>query len=178
MTDGVLPHRVEMRALAARTTDLVGHLDPAKLTRLQAAGASGQSPVAVKARFFRDEEGRYVLELAVEARVAVTCQRCLGELEESLQSQTQLVALWSDADAGQLPARYDPLVVGEELDLWQAVEDELLLALPNYSYHSDIECGSQSGVVVEPYDDNGIDGDDNGQQRSPFDVLITLKHYS
>ena len=86
--------------------------------------------MAVKARFFRDEEGRYVLELAVEAQVAVTCQRCLGELEECLQSQTQLVALWSDAEAGQLPARYDPLVVGEELDLWQAVEDELLLALP------------------------------------------------
>ena len=62
--------------------------------------------------------------------------------------------------------------------MWQAVEDELLLALPNYSYHSDIECGSQSGVVVEPDDDNGIDGDDSGQQQSPFDVLKTLKQDS
>lgn len=174
MTHGVLPHKVEVRTLAARAVELEGRLDPAKLPRLQAAGVSAQVPVRVQAKFFKDEENRYAVDLAVQASVTVSCQRCLGALEEDLESRSLLVALWSDEEAGQLPPRYDPLVTEAEMDLWQVVEDELLLVLPSFSYHSDTNCGAQTGVVSQA-GANGPSAEQGGEQVNPFNMLKVLK---
>ncbi|MDA8828026.1 YceD family protein [Luminiphilus sp.] len=171
MTLGALPQTVEVRTLAAREVALAGVVDPAKLTRLSTAIVAVNNPVA---DFYRDEEARYVLALQVSAEVLVTCQRCLSTLEQTVASETQLAVVWTDEQAGQLPPRYEPLVADAEIELWEVVEDELLLALPTFSYHSDADCGSKTGVQA-PVRENEAESQASPEKDNPFSVLKALK---
>lgn len=163
-----------MRTLAAREVALAGLVDPARLTRLSTAIVAVNTPVVVNADFHRDEEGRYVLGLQVSAQMLVTCQRCLSTLEQSVTSDTRLAVVWTDEQAGQLPPRYEPLVADAEIELWEVVEDELLLALPAFSYHSDINCGSKTGVQA-PVGENQAEDQAGPEKDNPFSVLKALK---
>jgi uncharacterized protein len=174
MTAGALPHTVEVRTLAARAVSLAGDVDPGKLKRLSAAIVAAKGAIAVSANFDRDEEGRYVVAMQVSADVQVTCQRCLGTLEQTIASSTSLAVVWTDEQAAQLPPRYEPLIAEAEIELWEVVEDELLLALPNFSYHSNPNCGVETGVQAQ-----GGDGEvfarANPEKDNPFNVLKALK---
>ncbi len=173
MTLGVLPHIVEVRTLAAREVVLEGSLQAAKMPRLNAVIVATDAPARVCAQFYRDEEGRYILELSVGMTVNVACQRCLEPMALEVASKSQLAALWTDEQAPHLPSRYDPLVTGDETDLWQVVEDELLLALPAFSYHGDSQCGLASGVA-QPDAANSPEVD-APVKDNPFTVLAALK---
>lgn len=174
MTLGALPHRVEARTLAARGVVVEGLLPATRMPRLNAAIVAADAPAWVQAQFRRDEEGRYIVQLSVQMPVSVACQRCLGSMGLELTSESQLAALWNDEQAEHLPSRYDPLVTGDETDLWQVVEDELLLALPAFSYHSDSHCGDATGVAqpgpARP------DKTDTPVRDNPFTVLAALKN--
>ena len=174
MTAGALPHTVEVRTLAARAVSLAGVVDPAKLTRLSAAIVAAKGAVVVSADFDRDEEGRYVVAMQVSADVLVTCQRCLGTLEQTIAPTTSLAVVWTDEQAGQLPPRYEPLIAEAEIELWEVVEDELLLALPSFSYHSNANCGVETGVQA-PGDDGEGFALENPEKDNPFSVLQALK---
>ena len=174
MTLGALPHTVEVRTLAARSRTVEGVVDCARMPRLSAAIVAADGPARVNARFSRDEEGRFVVSLDVEIPVQVACQRCLQPLPLTLVSSSQLAALWNDEQAAHLPVRYDPLVTGEETDLWQVVEDDLLLALPPFSYHDNIACAE--GTAVEPPAVQSLTEEDTPKTReNPFSVLAALK---
>ena len=174
MTLGALPHTVEVRTLAARSRTVEGVVDCARMPRLSAAIVAADGPARVNARFSRDEEGRFVISLDVEIPVQVACQRCLQPLPLTLASSSQLAALWNDEQAAHLPVRYDPLVTGEETDLWQVVEDDLLLALPPFSYHDNIACAE--GTAVEPPAVESLTEEDAPETReNPFSVLAALK---
>jgi uncharacterized protein len=173
MTLGALPQTVEVRTLAAREVRLAGVLDPSRLLRFSAAIVAVKQPVVVKADFYRDEEGRYVVSVEVTADVQVTCQRCLGTLEQTVASSALLAVVWTDEQASQLPPRYEPLVAGAEIDFWEVVEDELLLALPSFSYHGDINCGAKTGVQALGAEVAAVSG--SPEKDNPFDVLKALK---
>lgn len=174
MTLGALPHTVEVRTLAAQHVTVSGVLDAVRMPRLMAAIHSSEAPAIVEARFDRDEERRYVLDLSVTMPVAVSCQRCLDPMPVKLVAHSQLAALWSDDQAQHLPLRYDPLITGEETDLWQVVEDELLLALPAFSYHDDPDCGEVTGRSA-PRTEPDTMPDAPQENDNPFGVLATLK---
>ncbi len=161
--------------MAAREVVIEGTLDVTRMSRLSDAIVSADAPAGVTARFYRDEEGRYILGLDVEMPVSVACQRCLAPMPAQLVSRSQLAALWSDDQAEYLPSRYDPLVTEAETDLWQVVEDELLLALPAFNYHQDESCGVATGIQQK---DSGVAPDDVGaapKRENPFSVLAALK---
>jgi len=174
MKPGALPHMVEVRTLAARRIVIDGELEVTRMPRLSQAIAEAEGPARVSANFDRDEEGRYILDLSVAMPVAVSCQRCLSPMLVELASHSLLAALWTDDQAEHLPSRYDPLVTSDETDLWSVVEDELLLAMPAFSYHDNIDCGADTEyqqkqnlgapVVEEPQ-----------QKDNPFSVLAALK---
>ena len=174
MIFGVLTHTVEVRALAVREIAINGMLSVTRMPRLKDLIVSACEPAKVSTRFYRDEEGRFVLDLAVMFSVSVACQRCLGPVLIELDSCSQLAVIWCDEQAESLPPRYDPLVTGTETDLWQLVEDELLLALPAFSYHDDVFCGAKTGYQ-QVSSDEGFLGKTAVEKRSPFDVLATLK---
>jgi len=110
-------------------------------------------------------------KLAAEADVVLTCQRCLGPMQRTLTSESQLV--FADAGSAELPEGYE--AVGgdpQALDLAVLVEDELLLALPIIPQHAAGEaCALPSAA------ERADDATDAGAMRRPFAGLKDLlKH--
>lgn len=175
MTHGALPHTVEVRTLAARNVVIEGPIEGTRMPRLSSAIAGAVEPASVSCEFRRDEEGRYVVEVRVAMGVLVSCQRCLDVMTVALESHSVLAAVWNDEQAQSLPARYDPLITEGETNLWQLVEDELLLALPAFNYHKDMRCGEQAdralggeaAALAEPPSQGKV---------NPFSVLAALKN--
>lgn len=171
MTTGGIPQFIEARTLAARGVVLKGRLDVARMPRLSQAIVAGDQSAEVNCAFSCDEEGRYIVSLQVSCTFEVACQRCLSAMPIELSADTQLAVVWTDEQAAQLPSRYDPLVSEAELDLWALVEEELLLALPAFSYHADPQCGERVNIAVP---DSGVEPATE-KKTNPFDVLATLK---
>jgi uncharacterized protein len=74
--------------------------------------------------------------------VRLICQRCLRELQVSLDGPLALGLARTEGEAAVLPDHLDPVLVESDgvrpLDL---VEDELLLVLPQIPIHDQGECG-------------------------------------
>jgi len=163
---------LDFRRAASREARVSGSLRPEDLPRLAPLLAGEGGVIEVSFAFHRDEEGRFLASLAVDAELPVECQRCLETVNETLTSRSELAAVWTDEQARHLPASLEPvLAAGEEVDLWELVEEELVLALPPFSYHDDQACidrlvpgGAQrEAPEEEPAKDN------------PFEVLAQLK---
>ncbi len=61
------------------------------------------------------------------------------------------------------------------MDLWQLVEEELLLALPSFNYHGDEQCGAKVGLAVAADDVEAVGADTERDRSNPFEVLAALK---
>ena len=95
-----------------------------------------------------------MIHVAVEADVAVTCQRCLESTSIHLNSENSLAAVWTDEQAAHLPRYLDPLIVADEASsLWELVEDELILAMPPFSYHDTEDCRESIAGFSAPVPD-------------------------
>lgn len=175
MTHGALPHTVEVRTLAARSVVIEGPVEGTRMPRLSSATTETLEPASVSCEFSRDEEGRYVVDVRVAMRVLVPCQRCLEVMTVNLEAHSLLAAVWNDEQAQALPARYDPLITEGETNLWQLVEDELLLALPAYNYHSDRRCGEHNGSSLGG-ETSAVDASPPEEKVNPFSVLVALKN--
>ena len=167
-----LPTTLDVRKAAARGASVSGQLSPSELQRFRPLLASDEGSIEVEFSFARDEENRYLVQLAVTANVVVTCQRCLEAMPESLVSNNTLAVVWTDEQAAQLPRHIDPIIVEDQAcNLWELVEEELILALPAYSYHDTEGCKK----IIADFSDPEI-VDDAGEERpNPFNVLAQLK---
>jgi uncharacterized protein len=173
MSAGGLPHNIDFRALAAREVSLNGTLALEKMPRLQDAVHGARGSAAVVAQLRRDEMRRYTASLQIAMPVDVVCQRCLEPMQVMLEAQSEVAAIWTEAQCAELPESLDPLVTGEETDLWALVEDELLLVLPPYPLHDDVECGRASGRVTAPTSEG--DAEAVASRENPFAVLEALR---
>jgi uncharacterized protein len=110
-----------------------------------------------------------VVQLAVEAEVALVCQRCLRPMRQKIESASRLV--FAEEGVPELPEGFEP-VGGDprKLDLAALVEDELLLALPIIPQHGEDEsCELPRGGTDE---EAAV-----GEMRRPFAGLKDLlKH--
>jgi len=163
---------LDVRKAAARGASVSGALKPHQLQRLRAVLASDEGEIGVELAFSRDEENRYLVQVKVNAELTVTCQRCLESMSSSLSSDNTLGIVWTDEQAAQLPRYLDPLLVAEEgCNLWDLAEDELILALPAFSYHETDNCNELLASYTDTEPDAGVDDG----KPNPFDVLAQLK---
>jgi len=172
MLSDPLPNTLDVRRAAARGARVSGTLHLPDLPRFQAMLAGDSGIVRAELVFGRDEENRPVVALQVNARVCVTCQRCLQPMPLELAGKATLGMVWSDDQARHLPRHLDPLIVPEEgCNLWEIVEEELILLLPAYSYHETSECKQiLSGYTVPASGRRG-----GAKAPNPFEVLAQLK---
>lgn len=172
MSDGALPHWVNTRKAVGREAHYSGTLGPDQLSEF-ASYLEPESGSAVRAeiRFGRDDDARSVVDVTLNARVQLECQRCLGSLARELHSVSRLALVPSDEHARHLPESYEPLIAGEETDLWAVVAEELALALPVVAYHAPGECATALAGSGEPQQEQAV-GD--AQRANPFDVLSVL----
>ena len=164
-----LPKAVDPRKFAQQQIDLKGFIQASELERLTEGLDDQEGMVQVDMQFRVDEERNKVIEGGARCDLVVPCQRCLQPMTISVEAEFSLAVVWDEDAAKNLPRRLDPLIAGEgQMDLYQAIEDELLLAMPMVSYHEEpcIE-STQFGDA----DDKG----DESKAPNPFQVLEQLK---
>ncbi len=130
--------------------------------------------VDVEMQFSRDEQRRCIVQGHLQTQAEVVCERCLNPVKQPVVSDFTLCVVVSDEAARDIPKEYDPLIVeGQALDIGDMVEEEILLALPMFSYHDDPQCGvGMTPAAPEPRDE-GLEN--KVQKPNPFEVLSTLK---
>lgn len=172
MSVGPLPTTLDVRKAAAREVVVSGVVELQRLGRLREILASDEGHIEARCEFHRDEEGRFVVEVSVDARVAVTCQRCLEPMPLKIASRTRLAIVGDDNAARQLPATLDPWIVeGEVGDLFALIEDDLILDIPAVAYHEAEDCNK----LMDAYRQSPGAGTEKEQAENPFKVLEQLK---
>jgi len=93
------------------------------------------APLEVRGRLSPAGEGKYFWHGRMETRLRMECRRCLTPVEVALSQELELLfvaeeeALEDDVGCYAIPAR------ARELDLREALREELLLAVPQF-----VEC--------------------------------------
>jgi uncharacterized protein len=170
------PLRLDVAAFAKDAGQLEGHWPLHELLRLRDAAHPDARPgeadkVAWQARGewrrASGSEGQPWLHLTASARMALVCQRCLGQLVEPLEVTRSFLFVPGEDAAAQLDAdsEDDVLALTRALDLRELVEDELLLTLPLVPRHA--VCPEPLPLASDP----DIDDD----KPNPFAVLAALK---
>ena len=173
MSTEPLPSTLDIRKAAARGVAIRGALKPLDLQRFRALLAEDAGTIEADLTLSRDEENRYLMRVAITAEVVVTCQRCLEPMAITVGSDNTLAAVWSDEQAANLPRHLEPLIIDSEgSKLWELVEDELILAMPSFSYHDSEDCRKLLAGFTAPPPDQEVAIE---VKPNPFEVLGQLK---
>jgi uncharacterized protein len=163
---------LDVRKAAARGAVMGGTLKPLDLERLRPLLAGDEGMITAEMIFSRDEEGRFVIDVVVQADILTTCQRCLEAMPEHLSSESKLAIILTDEEAVSLPKNLDPLLLKDGLfSVWELVEDELMLAMKPFSYHETGTCKRTTMSFFDPLVKEDIAED----KPNPFNVLEQLK---
>ena len=175
MKTTALPKQLDLRGLAARRVHIEGTVSSEDLPRLAESGIAITDACSAAFDFRRDEEARYVVAVCVEATVVMQCQRCLRDIEVPIESASLMACVWTDEEAAALPVIYEPLLVGDDADLSNIVEEEILLAIPVSPIHEK-ECKSpEQRAALETDSEEPAAVEVTGERNSPFAVLERLK---
>jgi uncharacterized protein len=111
------------------------------------------------------------LHLSVQARLPLTCQRCMGPLDTEVTSERWFRFAADEAAAAALDDEVDEdvLVSAPDFDLHELIEDELLMSLPLVPRH-DICPVPVKLAVEDPEFEAELDAKPN-----PFAALAKLR---
>ena len=136
-----------------------------RFDRLRELIAEARGLATFEIQFGIDPLGISFMDLRVEARPTLVCQRTLEPFEFELERTVRLGMLHNEADVAALPPAYEPLVVPEDpVHLMDLVEDEMILALPLVPKSGDAPVDASFGPTVE-----------DEQKENPFAVLAQLR---
>jgi uncharacterized protein len=162
-----VPRHIDPRKLASQGTYFDGVVPTGEMVRLSEAVERLDEEAKVQLAFNFDESRHLVIEGHFSLEVSCQCQRCLQPVDQHLEGDILIGVVWTEDRLEVLPKRYDPwLVESEPADLYEMLEDEILLALPIVSYHDESVCGSAGRFSTGEIDD---------ARQSPFDILAQLK---
>ena len=143
-----------------------GFIQLADFPRLSAESASvspGDGFDCQIVGWHRDD--RPVMEIKIRGRMAIACQRCLDPMGLELAIHKTYVFLRTEVEADQFPMDRDEeeaMVASTHFNLLEAIEDEILLALPHAPKHTVGQC------QLRP-----VEAD--LEKPNPFKVLKNLK---
>lgn len=175
----VLPRHLDPRKFAQKGLSVEGVVDIKALSRLTPLLADEDaSSINARFQFGIDEQGVRNVTGVISAKVSLVCQRCLAPAEQVLELKVALGVVWNDEQAVALPKAWDPWILDEgQADIYEMIEDELILGLPIVAYH-DAECIPQalysSTVEASVYEDVSPDVISSAKPN-PFQVLEGLK---
>ena len=140
---GPLPEFVVPFRLARQQARMSGVVPLAEMPRVGALVRDGSGAAEVELRFRMAASGAPRVDGRVRFAARLTCQRCLGPLDLELAPEIR-AAFTSGGEAAaraELAAGYEPLERGERIGLNSMIEDEILLALPDFPMHLSDVCG-------------------------------------
>ncbi|MBU3631080.1 DUF177 domain-containing protein [Polynucleobacter sp. AP-Melu-500A-A1] len=125
---------------------------------------------------FEDSPGsepRQILDIGLNGRLHLVCQRCLQDCAVNLAETRRFVLVASEVEADDYPMEdeeQEPLVASQHFNLLETLEDEILLSLPLIPKHPDGFCEPHaSSFGVEDADEAA------GKPENPFKVLKNMK---
>ncbi len=128
--------------------------------------ASGQGVIAVRFEFLNSDYAIPMIRGSLQASLQIECQRCLQVMSNELEFEFQL--LIDAADDIVSESSLDTLYSNEgKINIFEVVEDEIILALPLVAMHEKDTCNEHWQVTEstqEPAD-----------RENPFSVLKDLK---
>ncbi len=147
-----------------------GELPVAELTRLMDVMENPLGSLHYSVQGVVDKQGNPALDVSVEGRCQLRCQRCMGGLDYPvrldshllLRDQASLDAL-GDSVAGGEEEEFDSILADAHLNVLDLLEEEILLSLPIAPKHELGACQVADG-------ENAL-----GKDKSPFAVLAELK---
>jgi len=170
-TNQLLPGSVDALKLCQQGVTVSGFLPLVQLQRLSNQLYVPEGNVQVELRFGLDEQSRKTITGQLQATVPLICQRCLERLDVDITSEPSLALVWNKDQIAQLPRVLDPVLMdGEDLDLHDIVEEELLLALPLVAIHEVGTCQPPKLLTEQLIEDEPEE-----KRVNPFQVLATLK---
>lgn len=153
------PRLIDGLLFARGAETLKGTLDPSRLLRL-AEMRCATTGLTYELRGRTDAEGRGWLQVLANGTLTLECQRCLGPFTFPLALRSELLLAESERNIETADDDIDRVLAGKAMDVWQLIEDEVLLALPMAPRHE--QC------------DGKRDGAEPGRS-SPFAELAKLK---
>ena len=167
MSTTTVPRHADLRRLVAAGAGVEGTIALADLIRLREAVADRSGEVQVALAFGLDDEGYRSITGSVRATPMLQCQRCLGNVAIELDAGVSLALVWREQEIPSLPARYEGLIAGTEpVDLYELIEEELLLCMPLAPKHETGACS-----VAMPVSGAGQGGED-ACKENPFAVAL------
>jgi len=138
----------------------------AELSGLRSLRAGLGGSVQGRARFGR-EEGVPVADIGFRGTVSLQCQRCLQPMERSLEAESHIALVGSEAAAGGAPLEREPVLApGGRISIGELLTEELLLLLPIVPVHEDRErCATEPAAG---------EGAPHGETHRPFANLADL----
>lgn len=135
----------EIEALAARRAELCGEFTVAEMDRLVAHIGTETGTASARFTFARQNPSWLALDVALQARLSVICQRCLGPLDVEISERVEFGVLIDENSFGVLPEGIEPVGLdGDRLSLLRLVEDELIIAVPMVPKHLPEHCAIDS----------------------------------
>ena len=157
---GPLPEFVDPLRLARQQARVNGVVPVAAMTRVAAIVRDESGMVEVALRFRMSASGVPRADGRVRLTAPLICQRCLGPLDVELAPELK-VAFTDGGEAvgrAELAAGYEPLACDGRIGLTAMVEDEMLLALPDFPMHPPGVCAAAAETADPDPGDSPFSG--------------------
>ena len=154
--------------LAGRNAALERDLVLGQLPRLAEAG--GREGTRAHARLtFGRFEGRTTVDVSLEGRVEMPCQRCLRPCGCDVSETAQLAVVTDEME--DVPGGFEPVLGNpERLSVTDLIEEQMLLGLPLVPMHEDeADCGDVAAADVAAEQDSTAE-----EKQRPFANLREL----
>ena len=164
-----LPELIDPVVFAERTSHLVGIVKFQRMNRLSEFLFDKEGDMKVDLHFFK--EGKVpTIEGHIEGHLNLICQTCLQSLPWDVSKDVKIGMVQTMEQADRLEKGLEPLIITEgKVSFPSIVEDEVIIALPDYPRHAE-PCMQYTNVAfVEP-------DVDETKPDNPFSVLAKLKN--
>lgn len=163
---GKLQRRYQIQKEASRNGYFQGDIESRALAKLVGKFASDQAKVTVNFEFADSDYDCPVLNGRLETSLRVVCQRCLKVMDLAMKIDFNLLIDAPDelAHDSTLDTIYSD---NGTIDIFEVVEEELILALPLVAMHDNSSCNEHWRPQGEL--------PDVARNENPFSVLRKLK---
>lgn len=167
-----LPIYIQPVNFSERGKRLTGALEISELARLSEVLEETEGTINVDLSFDKEERVA-VVSGNIKASLKMECQACLTPVTLSIDKDFKLGFVASLEQADKLTSDCEPFILeGERVALVELIEDEVLLALPDFPRHEH-ECVERKEESVET---TTIDNGEQEKTHNPFSILAELKN--
>lgn len=156
-----------------------GEFSGTRFARLQGLALSETPDVSVRLDFSVLEQ-RPVVHGELSGELELLCQRCLRPMPFPLHEQFDLMLVAGEAELARVPETHEPWVANAlRLNVFELVEEQLLLALPLIAKHAEAaDCVAVDAVTAKPARQRTaalvVESDAPGEVQRPFGNLRDL----